>query len=322
MAGRSGAISFTSQLKKSPGGKVFIVGLDGSELSFQAVQFAARMMSEYVDCLIVMTLGKSNGDQKNFDGWKGKAQDIAMKNGVPAMKISMEYVQIPQAFLAKPNPVIDAMVYLANFTANGSAVLVMGAAGKGDQDKNGSRPDGQPPMGSLATACLNRVKVPVCVVKTGPKINLDGVTRVKRQGRDGTPGLNFVVAVDGGKVSNAAFDQALRLAHRGDSIFGFHVDAGSAQTAEVEKKYSAELAKLVDTNAIERGYLAVVKQGHGSSMKEAIEDFAHEKKADVIVLGSIELSNATSDKKLGSVCMAVSRGSAAHVVVVKNYSHT
>ena len=73
-------------------------------------------------------------------------------------------------------------------------------------------------MCALAQACLIRCKVPVCLVKAGPRIDTDGMTRLKRVGRDSTPGLNIMVPLDGSVVSELAFDMALKISAKADTI--------------------------------------------------------------------------------------------------------
>ena len=70
--------------------------------------------------------------------------------------------------------------------------------------------------------CLQRCKVPVLLVKTGPRLDLD-VPRIKRQGRDGTPGLNIAVSMDSSSVSERALDMACKVATKLDTLYVYHV---------------------------------------------------------------------------------------------------
>ena len=45
-------------------------------------------------------------------------------------------------------------------------------------------------------------------------------------------------------------------------------------------------------------------------------------KADVVVMGSIELSNFDQKVHLGSMAQAVAKQSSAHIMIVKNYAST
>ena len=265
-------------------------------------------------------LGRTDDDRRMFDRYKGKAQDIALKNGVPAMKTSVEFVPMPASFVSREHGLIDAFVYLANNTGNGSAVLVMGAAGKGDEDKRGRRPDGQPPMGSLAKASLARVKVPVALVKAGPMIDTD--SRIKRVGRDKTPGLNFMVCLDGSRVARSAFDQALKLIRPGDSLYGYHVRTqASSKSGEIESEFGAALDKFGAAGRY--GAMAMIgEERTRSNVAAQIEEFIDRKAVDVVVMGSVELSNTTKGHHLGSVAMALTKATPAHVVVVKQFAHT
>ena len=64
------------------------------------------------------------------------------------------------------------------------------------------------------------------LVKSGQRIDLE-VVRVKRQGRDGSSGLNFLVTMDGSNVAQQAFDLACRFAGKHDTLYGLHVSDGS-----------------------------------------------------------------------------------------------
>ena len=66
---------------------------------------------------------------------------------------------------------IGQLIYDANHHTNGSAVLVMGDHGTTGEGK--PHPKGQPPMGKCAEACINKVKVPVLLVRGNAKARLE-----------------------------------------------------------------------------------------------------------------------------------------------------
>ena len=101
-------------------------------------------------------------------------------------------------------------------------MLVIGDHGSGGEGKQ--HPKGQPPMGKCAEACINRVKVPVLLVRGNAKALLEqhhrGGTTQRRGKRTqdskgdlhdeapGGHGLNIAVCVDGSNVS-----KKVRLPH-------------------------------------------------------------------------------------------------------------
>lgn len=221
-------VKLKTAMKKAS--KTYIVGLDGSALSLRAVQVASFMIDQYHDNLVIVTLGvKANDKADIYDHGSVKAKDVAQRCGLVYNRIFTEFVPVPSSMSVQ-----DTLISLAENNPSGGAVLVLGAAGKGDESKHGPpRPTGQPPIGSIAMACVERCKQPVVLVKSG----LDrtaGSDRIKRIGNDGTPGLNIMVALDtpktaGQDVSKKAFDMALTLGTRGgagrsmDSVFLYHV---------------------------------------------------------------------------------------------------
>ena len=305
-------IKLSSRLR--PSKKTYIVGLDGSELSFRSVQTAAQLMNDMNDNLVIVTLGKKDSDKEIFERFKSRAQEVAMKNHVPHMRIYCEYIQIPDSYTIE-----NALMSLVNHHHNGASILVIGAAGKGDEDRKGRKPEGQPPIGHLALACLQRAKVPVVLVKSGPKVDLD-VTRVKRQGRDGTSGLNFLVTMDGSMVSQIAFDHACRMAAKADTLYGLHVADSDAANQPMIDEFETLLAKVADSKTCAKAEF--ICQPKHLSIREHIEEVIDSKHIDVVVMGSVELSNPTKGHFLGSVASAVTKASLAHCCVVKHFATT
>lgn len=285
------------------------------QLSFRSVQLASQLMHQLNDNLVIVTLGRESSaakDQEMFDRFKSRAQDVAMKNGVPLMRIHIELVKIPESM-----PFEKGLLQLGNAHDNGSSVLVLGAAGKGDEEKRGRKPEGQPPMGHLATACLQQSKVPVVLVKSGPKVDLD-VPRIKRAGRDGTPGLTFCVTVDNSTVSGLAFDLACATVQKGDTLYGFHVKDNDRGALGAD--FGPTLTKLEDTGACKKAEFVI--EPKSKSIREHIEDFIDEKSVDVIIMGSVELSNPNKGHYIGSVSSAVTKASLANCCVVKHFATT
>ena len=112
---------------------------------------------------------------------------------------------------------IGQLIYDANHHTNGSAVLVMGDHGTTGEGK--PHPKNQPPMGKCAEACINKVKVPVLLVRGNAKALLEqhDMPVTQRRGmrtqdsrgnlHDDAPGghgLNITVCVDGTNLSKKA----------------------------------------------------------------------------------------------------------------------
>lgn len=237
-------------------------------------------MNDLRDNLIIVTLCRNGHpkDKETYDRYIGRAKDVAMKNHIPVFRIYTDFVQVE-------DDVAGALCSLSNAHANGSSILVLGAAGKGDEDKNGRRPEGQPPMGSIATKVLTKIKVPVLLVKAGAKLDLE-VPRVKRQGRDSTPGLNIMVSIDGSAVSERAFDLACKVSTKLDTLYVYHVQTDE-DTSGLMKEMRHACDKLLDAKKVAHaGVIAVPKTRN--SIREMIEEFVEVKAVDILFMGSGE----------------------------------
>ena len=289
------------------------------QLALRAVQVAAFMLDQYNDNLVILTLGRQASDKTDiFDRFVDRAKSIAIRSGVLLDRLYCEYVELPETF----KKFDDALVYLGNHESAGGAILVMGAAGKGDEAgaKKSSRPGGQPPIGSIALACLQRCKQPVVLVKSG-KIPDTSDDRIKRIGSDGTKGLNIMVSMDMSDVSRKAFDTALTFGTKGrdrksDSIFLFHVQQSCDE--KLVEEYSVMQDKLKDEYTSVT-WCSVDKSG---DIHQQIDKFIDDNKIDVVVMGSIELSDIKKGQYFGSVSSAVAKSSSAHCVVVKTFPYT
>lgn len=207
----------------------------------RAVGHAAFLVDQYHDNLILVTLGKNAGDkEKIYDRYIQKARDVALRCGVVVFRVFTEFVELPNGWKVE-----DALVHLADSTSPmGGTVLVLGAAGKDfEATEAGAKPMGQPPMGSLALACLEKCKQPVVLVKSGAAPS--DANRIKRIGNDGTPGLNILICLDGSDVSRKAFDMALTFGTKGkdrkaDSLFLYHVrdDTDPAKSKAITDEFS------------------------------------------------------------------------------------
>ena len=281
----------------------------------QAVQVAARMMDEYKDNLVITMFGRQESDKDQFSRFSSKAQEVAMKNSIPLMRIYLEFLVI------KEDAAIDEkLITLANSHDNGSSILVLGAAGKGNEDKTGtSRPGGQAPMGAIAMSCLTKCKVPVVLVKSGPRLDLD-VARIKRAGRDNTPGLNIMLCLDQHAVTRMATDMALAIATKLDSVYAFHVATKTEESQHVVHEYTSIMDKASTSGKHANATFVTVEKT--KSIKEHIDHFVDDMAIDLIFMGSTELSKPDKSHFLGSVSSAVTKSTVAHCCVVKNFATT
>ena len=237
-----------------------------------------------------------------------------MRCGVISQRIYEEFVPI-----VGDRKLEDVIVSLSNSTNAGGSVLVMGAAGKGDEGKAKPHAAGQPPIGSLALACIEHSKQPVVLVKSGQPPATEG--RIPRVGADGTPGLNIMICIDPSPVSRKAFDMSLTLVTKGrdrksDSLFMYHVQQPGDEL--LIQEYGQMPDKLKDE--YKDVTFVVEPRRAGAEIKKMIEDFIDERKIDLVIMGSVELSKP--GRNLGSVTQAVAKSSAAHVCVVKNFAYT
>jgi len=179
----------------------------------------------------------------------------------------------------------------------------------------------------------------VTIVKdawASPKGDYSALGHVLRQGRNGKPGLTFMVCVDGSKVSKQAFDFAAGCLRRDDILYAFYVTDTSkgGEDARVTAEFSTECGKLQHTvNGLGAAELRTGRYQPGDStapaggggtvlwpIRSAILGFAEEAEVDVLVMGSAELAHADKKHTLGSICAAVAKETRCHFCVVKNTS--
>ena len=76
-----------------------------------------------------------------------------------------------------------------------------------------------------------------------------------------------------------------------------------------------------DRQTSEGEYLTPSVSTRTKAIKLMIEDFIDLNKIDLVLLGSVELSNLNG-QQLGSVSEGVAKRSAAHTCIVKNFAYT
>lgn len=276
--------------------KTVVVGLDGSDLSFLAIQAAVYMMDDLKDNMLVVYFGKSDKDEEMFARLKPKVESAFADCHLLPNRRAVEFIRL------KPDwEIAQALTYLANHHANGSAMLAIGAAGKGYEDRRTSAQT--LPLGGLAKACLEHSKVPVLVIKNRAKDEMTRLnapmkqslgpvcsgTRRDRIGASGQPGLNWMVTIDGSTNGWNALDWAAKCISKKDKLHAFHVRTGTKPNKALEDRMSAECSKI-ETSGTAKEVNIVIAQPNGKQLMNRIIEYAEEVKVDFILMGSAELS--------------------------------
>jgi len=266
--------------------------------------------------LLALNMAKS-GDPENSKIFN-EAETQARAAGVNMFKsFSTKSLKIPDGW-----SLVDTLVYFANHTARFRGRLVLGAKGLTGAD--------QPKMdrlGHVALSCLDRVKVPVTIVKEawrGASGDHNAMGRIMRVGRNGLPGLTIVVTIDGTDISLRAFDYAADLVRPKDRLICLHVESSGDRhlAPELQTHYTTELGKI-EQSVKEASTEFTIIPRTGSALSDDIVSYCEKISADLIVLGSVELSKPVRGEKLklGSVASAIAKGTAkCHFAVIKNTS--
>lgn len=302
---------------------LWIVALDGSDLSFRALRLCAFLMNpknlqrgQRDNVVVVNVLKPGDPDDKNDHLW-GDAKNELIKCGVFLHNIACKSIQLPDGW-----EVGDALVYFANHAGVGhscSAHLVLGAQGI-DKQAGGKMAH----VGSIATQCMAKVKVPITIVKNswGTRDGeRDGFGRPIRVGRDGNPksGLHIMCCVDGSPTGDAAFDLATSLCREGDSLQAVHVTGFLAKrTLLAEQKYTLECEKVKETRKLQDCSFLKVPAVKGS-VSDALVEASHD--ADLLVMGTIELANIKKRHILGSIAMGIAKHCDTHMTIIKNFAN-
>ena len=323
-AGKLGYGSFDFDFKYASD-CLWIVGLDGSDLSFRALRLAAFLMNPkgvlkgQRDNLVAVTVLKDGEAEESKAHLLNEAKVELLKCGVMDYNVQTKAIQLPAGW-----EVGDALVYFANHAGLGIASkchFVLGAQGidKSDGAEKMAR------LGSIAEQCLAKVKVPITIVKSSwgtSESEKDLFGRPIRAGRDGNPksGLHIVCCVDGTPTGDAAFDLATSFTREGDTLTAVHVTGFLIKKTQLcEAKYGPECAKVCESRKLRACEFVKVPPASGSSISGALVEASRE--CDVLVMGSVELANIKKRHVLGSVAMGIAKNSDSHMCVVKNFAH-
>ena len=304
----------------------WVIGMDGSRLAFRCLRLASMMMTlRGKHDLLVLHLSDEKAERESML-LESKCQEEARKCGIPYRNFAFKTLTRPAGW-----SVAQTLIYFANQCAGYRARLVIGAQGVRLDDEKGDR--AMDWLGAVATECMAKVKVPLVVVKQ-PWGNVQGernpLGRVLRYGRNGTNGLKIVVCVDSTMLSMQVFSFAAGLLRPDDRLVALYVAGtnknrvvGDQADAMVRSTYTAECAKIeFSVKGIQSAEFMAVPHNHngkksiGSDILEATENA----EADLLFMGSVELSNPERKHQLGSICAWVAKYTTSHLCIIKNVS--
>lgn len=299
---------------------VWVVGVDGSRLSFRCLRLASMLMDTTgKDQLIVLHVS-THGEVSETSMLATNCQLEARRCNIP-MKC-FAFKSVPKVDKLS---VADTIIsYISNFAGN-RARLVIGAQGMRTNGTAGTT--SMDHIGGVAMECMLRIKVPVVIVKQpwGPEDgHRDSFSRVLRSGHNGHPGLNIYCCVDDSRVSRQAFTLATSITRQEDKLVALHVTkiARDAQSQDRERRfdeqYTKECASLPATFKNVRDAKYVAMRRTNNSVGDDIIETTEDEQADVIFVGTKELANPQNFQQLGSVCSHLAKFSRTHLCIVKH----
>lgn len=311
---------------KSVNSTTFVVATDGSRYAARALRLAAYLMDESTnDKVRVITVAKGVDDPTGL--LRQAEVDLRTTCGLRPKFISSSVESV------KDGQTLESTIWKAADDIPNS-VLVMGAAGKNNEDaasSKGARAHGQAPMGHVAFECLTKCHRPVILTKElgTPCLSSDEGMKKRKEGSE--PSV-LLVGVDGSPVSRQCFDLAYHFARPGDLVRVVHVDdtdhavthqasnfemIGSSAIGKYYTDLCAKSASMKD--GVSFRYEALPKKG---SIKETLLLAADQEDccADLFILGSIELTQPHKDVYLGSVSAAVAKRTPAHTLIAKHFA--
>ena len=289
-------------------GRVWMVCMDGSNAAFRCIGIAASLMSPHDRIVVLMVVDKAL--EANV------TPSVVLRNAELRLRecgVDQFHSKVAECELQPGRDVKQTLLYQANHHA---AMVVMGSAGKGAEDCGKARPKGQAPVGSVAQEVMNRCKIPVVLVRS----NSEAVYQAEAgSGQHTRRAMHFTVCVDGSLVAKKAFDFSLQICKPGDTLRAIYVSDGQRKEAleRVRLEYTGECAKVSAAGAVDARF-AVVRQT--ASIRDAIVGHAEESNCDMLVTGSMELSNPDRALYLGSVSSSLAKTCHAHTCIVKNYA--
>ena len=299
--------------------RLWVVGMNGSDLSMRALRLGAFLMSPSYknhDTILAINIVKTDAPEGDDVTLFGKCNEAVRSCGaIPERVLTCKTIRLPEGWTPG-----DALVYYSNHISppcGGETRLVIGAQGNDDKGSASK-------LGDIALQCLAKAKVPVVLVKEGWKHLAHGeqgkLSRKKRMGNNDEDGIKVVCAVDGTEIGELAFDTAVSMCREGDVLHAVHVKTDSEVSAKAERFFQGECAKVQASKKLQECVFKTVDPAVGGlTVSEALIDASYE--ADLMILGTVELNTIKKRHLLGSVPLNIAKGSGAHMVVVKRYPH-
>ena len=319
---------------------LFLVAVDGSEISTRGLRLAAHMMNPERDIIKAITVEMpTNANEAAatveasmkaaaLGQQKLPAQQILLNARSELLKCGVEQYQLQTQLLqlddgvecSNRNQALAAVAALLVREANrnlrrATGLLVLGAAGIGQAQKGqGNKAVG---MGPVAQYVVQKAKCAITLCKEA-QIDLDGPLRSTR-----VP-LHVVVCVDGSATARAAYDNAIRFCKAGDVLSVLNVVSQSHErqeavaSARIQQQWNDECAKLSATrDGLTVQFAPEAMQSR--SVVDVILQYITRNKCQLCVMGSLELMKVDQTAVLGSVAQAVAMRSKAHCCIVKGY---
>ena len=323
--------------------RLFLVAVDGSELSMRGVRLAAYLMLPERDRIKVvmvdmpkraapasveesLALAEADRSVQSPHEVLMTARSELIKCGCPSEKVLTEELSLDHPGTGGADTlqaVAELLVMLSNrMLRRQSGMLVLGAAGKGKAQKGSARKAVD--MGPVAQYVLKNAKCAVTLCKEA-QLGLDSPLRATRFA------LHICVCADGSTTSRGAFDQALRFCKPGDKLSVLHIESAadtpnsgeslsSARESKqlVQRYWEVECEKISFTCDGLAVNFAPVQKPRGSTVVDCILRFVDANRCQLCVMGSVELIRQQG-VVLGSVAQAVANRSRAHCCIVKQY---
>ena len=304
-------------------GKLFVVAVDKSKLSQRSVRLAAFLMNERDrDKVKMVTVMKSVAELPDCEAYLRDCADMLKQLGVrPHNILPGQVLKVEEG---------DTLAATLTKAASGGH-LVIGAAGQrmeGEAQKKGKKV--AEALGGTAYEALGRSKAPVILVKRNATPNLESKDMLAER-REGKMGMMIVVCVDGSFLSQKSFDMAMRFVKPGDTVRVVHVhnsDAGmtNARTESMALVGNSAIANYYKDNCMRAEFshdqvsFSFVPLPYKGGVTDTVLQYTEAQLADLIILGSVELTDPKSNHYLGSVSAAIAKRTQAHVLVAKNFA--
>lgn len=282
----------------------WLICVDGSEVSYRCIRLAASLMNAGADRLELLHISDPSLvdlDEKLIpQNILDRCQEEVQAAGVRPFRWKIQH-----ATLRESRSVSATIMHVANRHA---AILVLGATGMGTEVLRGASTSSSA-MGSVTEACLNRCKVPLLLVRSGPPEAPQHALAPKRR---------LAAFLGGSNSSQLAYDVALSLSRAGDSLRLLHVCEPSEDPearAARNRYYQGEVTK--QAHLLPKLDCALETLPHEGSVPATISAYLGSGGVDVAVLGAGDLEKLARGVYLGPTCAEVAHFGPTHTLVIK-----